>query len=133
MNVNGLTTVPSAHSAKDTIDRLESEVKSKGMAVFARIDHAAGATEAGLPLRPTELLIFGNAKAGTPLMQADQTMGIDLPLRALAWEDQDQKVWLSYNDPQWLAGRHGLDGKFRELTQRMAAGLAAAATAAVGT
>jgi uncharacterized protein (DUF302 family) len=130
MSVNGLTTLPSAHSAKETIDRLEAEVKSKGMAVFARIDHAAGAKEAGMALRPTELLIFGNAKAGTPLMQADQTMGIDLPLKALAWEDEEQKVWLSYNEPKWLAGRHGMDGKFSELTQRMAAALAAVAKAA---
>ncbi len=129
MNVNGLTTVPSAHSAKDTIDRLESEVTSKGMAVFARIDHAAGAKQAGMALRPTELLIFGNAKAGTPLMQADQTMGIDLPLKALAWEDENHKVWLSYNEPKWLAGRHGMDGKFSEMTQRMAAALAAVAKA----
>lgn len=130
MNVNGLTTLPSAHGAKETIDRLESEVKSKGMTVFARVDHAAGAKEAGMPLRPTELLIFGSAKAGTPLMQADQTMGIDLPLKALAWEDQDRKVWLSYNEPTWLAGRHGLDGKFSEITQRMAAALAAVSKAA---
>ncbi len=130
MNVNGLTTLPSAHGAKETIDRLELEVKSKGMTVFARVDHAAGAKEAGMPLRPTELLIFGSAKAGTPLMQADQTMGIDLPLKALAWEDQDRKVWLSYNEPTWLAGRHGLDGKFSEITQRMAAALAAVSKAA---
>jgi uncharacterized protein (DUF302 family) len=131
MNVNGLTTVPSAHSVKDTIDRLESEVKSKGMTVFARIDHAAGAKDAGLPLRPTELLIFGNAKAGTPLMQAVQTIGIDLPLKALAWEDADGKVWLSYNEPAWLADRHGETAQLAEVTQRLAAALAAVSKTAV--
>src|ERR1700689_5417830 len=106
---NGLTTIASAHGVKDTIDRLESEVKSKGMRVFARVDHAAGAKEVGLPLRPTELLIFGNARGGTPLMQATQSIGIDLPLKALAWEDADGKVWLSYNEPTWIAERHGAD------------------------
>lgn len=125
MNGNGLTTEPSAHGVKDTMDRLESEVKSKGMTVFARIDHAAGAREAGLPLRPTELLIFGNAKAGTPLMQAKQTIGIDLPLKVLAWEDANGKVWLTYNEPSWLAGRHGVAGQVADVTQRMAAALAA--------
>jgi uncharacterized protein (DUF302 family) len=131
MNVNGLTTVPSAHSVKDTIDRLESEVKSKGMTVFARIDHAAGAKDVGLPLRPTELLIFGNAKAGTPLMQAAQTIGIDLPLKALAWEAADGKVWLSRNEPAWLADRHGETAQRAEVTQRLAAALAAVSKIAV--
>jgi uncharacterized protein (DUF302 family) len=132
MNVNGLTTVPSAHSVKDTIDRLESEVKSKGMAVFARIDHGAGATAAGLTLRPTELLIFGNARGGTPLMQATQSIGIDLPLKALAWQDADGKVWLSYNEPAWLAHRHCLSD-VAAVTDRLAAALAAVAKAATAT
>jgi uncharacterized protein (DUF302 family) len=130
MKADGLTTVPSAHSVKDTIDRLEGDVKSKGMTVFARIDHAAGAQAVGMTLRPTELLIFGNAKGGTPLMQADQTLGIDLPLKALAWEDEDRKVWLSYNEPAWLAARHGLGDEVAEATQRMATALAAMAKAA---
>src|ERR1700730_8429640 len=82
-----LTTVPSDFGPKETMDRLEAEIKSVGMTVFARIDHAAGAASAGLPLRPTELLIFGNAKGGTPLMQADQAIGIDLPLKALVYQD----------------------------------------------
>lgn len=133
MNVTGLTTMPSAHGAKETIDRLEAEVKARGMAVFARIDHAAGAKEVGMALRPTELLIFGNAKAGTPLMQADQTMGIELPLKALAWEDQERKVWLSYNDPSWLAERHGLSGSAAEAARRMRTALAAVSTAAART
>lgn len=130
MNVYGLTTLPSAHSVKETIDQLESEVKSKGMGVFARIDHAGGAREVGMALRPTELLIFGNARGGTPLMQADQTFGIDLPLKALAWEDQDRKVWLCYNQPEWLAGRHGLERQLAEITERLAGALAAVAKAA---
>jgi uncharacterized protein (DUF302 family) len=130
MTENGLITHPSAHSAKDTIDRLEAQVTSKGMTVFARIDHAAGAREAGLALRPTELLIFGNAKGGTPLMQASQTMGIDLPLKALAWQDANGKVWLSYNDPAWLAQRHGEATGVKDVTDRLAAVLAAAAAAA---
>ena len=107
MAVDGLTTLPSSRGPKDTMNRFEAEVKAKGMTVFARIDHAAGAAAAGLPLRPTELLIFGNAKAGTPIMQSVQTIGIDLPLKALAWQDASGNTWLSYNDPGWLAKRHG--------------------------
>jgi uncharacterized protein (DUF302 family) len=107
MAVDGLITLPSSHGPKDTMSRFEAEVKAKGMTVFARIDHAAGAAAAGLPLRSTELLIFGNAKAGTPLMQSVQTIGIDLPLKALVWQDASGNTWLSYNDPGWLAKRHG--------------------------
>jgi uncharacterized protein (DUF302 family) len=129
MTENGLITLPSAHGAKETIDRLVSTVEAKGMTVFARIDHAAGAKQAGMALRPTEVLIFGNAKGGTPLMQAAQTIGIDLPLKALVWEDADGKAWLSYNDPAWLAQRHGIPG-VAEVTGRLAGALAAVAAAA---
>jgi uncharacterized protein (DUF302 family) len=108
MAAPGLTTVRSKYSAKDTLDRLEAEVKARGIEVFARIDHAAGATAVGLPLRPTTVLIFGHAKAGTPLMRADQAGGIDLPLKALVYEDASGAVWLAYNDPRWIAQRHGL-------------------------
>ena len=108
MSENGLTTLSSIHSAKTTMDRLEADVKAKGLTVFARIDHAAGAKEVGMQLRPTELLIFGNARGGTPLMQALQTTGIDLPLKALAWEDANGNVWLSYSKPEYLKERHGL-------------------------
>jgi uncharacterized protein (DUF302 family) len=108
MAVDGLTTLPSSHGPKETMNRLEAEVKAKGMTVFARVDHAAGAADVGLSLRPTELLIFGNAKAGTPLMRSVQTMGIDLPLKVLVWQDASGRTWLSYNDPSWLAKRHGL-------------------------
>src|SRR3979490_2949971 len=107
----GLTTVPSNFGPKETMDRLEAEIKSVGMTVFARIDHAAGAASAGLPLRSTELLIFGNAKGGTPLMQADQAIGIDLPLKALVYQDASGKVWLAYNDPGWLAPRPWVGGR----------------------
>ena len=127
---DGLTTVVSNFAAKETMDRLEAEVKAKGMTVFARIDHAAGATEVGLPLRPTELLICGNAKAGTPLMQANQAIGIDLPLKALVFEDAAGKVWLSYNDPRWLAQRHGLGAAVAPAINAMAAALNAAAAKA---
>jgi uncharacterized protein (DUF302 family) len=120
---NGLITVPSAHPVKDTIDRLAAAVTAKGMTVFARIDHAGGARAVGLELRPTELLVFGAAKGGTPLMQAQQTIGIDLPLKALAWEDADGKVWLTCNDPAWLAARHGIAaaGPTQALTAALAA------------
>lgn len=110
MAADGLTTIKSNYGPKETIERLEGEIKSKGLTVFARIDHAAGATQAGLPLRPTYLFIFGNAKGGTPLMQADQEVGIDLPLKILVWQDQADQTWLSYNDPHWIAKRHGLSG-----------------------
>src|SRR4051795_13016438 len=103
MSTDGLITVSSSFGPEETMKRLEAEVRAKGMTVFARVDHAAGAAEAGLPLPPTELLIFGNAKAGTPLMQATPTAGIDLPLKALVYEDSAGKVWLSYNDPVWIA------------------------------
>ena len=126
----GLTTVPSSHAVKDTIDRLEADVKRKGMTVFARIDHAQGARDAGLALRPTELLIFGNAKGGTPLMQDRQTAGIDLPIKALAWQDADGKVWLTCNDMAWIAKRHGLGPASAQAVKAIADGVGAAAKAA---
>jgi uncharacterized protein (DUF302 family) len=98
MAVDGLMTIRRSHGPKDTMDRLEAAVKAKGLTVFARIDHAAGAAAVGLSLRPTELLIFGNAKGGTPLMEATQSIGIDLPLKALVWQDGSGNTWLSYND-----------------------------------
>ncbi len=105
----GLITIESAHPVKDTIDRVESSLAAKEVAVFARIDHAAGAALVGMSLRQTELLIFGYPKAGTPLMQSRQSIGIDLPLKLLGWQDEGGKVWLSYNDPGWIARRHQLD------------------------
>jgi uncharacterized protein (DUF302 family) len=127
---DGLTTIPSGFEPQDTMNRLETAVKAKGMTVFARIDHAAGAAAVGLSLRPTEVLIFGNAKGGTPLMQAAQTIGIDLPLKALAWQDASGKTWLSYNDPDWLAKRHELGGETEAAVKMMTGALAAVAKAA---
>jgi len=104
---DGLTAVKSPYSAKETIDRLESAAKARNLVIFVRIDHAAGAQKAGRALRPTELLIFGNPQGGTPLMECAQSAGIDLPLKALAWQDESGQVWLGYNEPQFLAARHG--------------------------
>jgi uncharacterized protein (DUF302 family) len=106
--MEGLTSMRSKFGPKETMDRLEAEIRAKGMKVFARIDHASGATEAGLELRPTELIIFGNARGGTPLMQSVQTVGIDLPLKALVWEDASGTTWLSYNEPSWIVQRHNI-------------------------
>jgi len=107
MSIDGLISRRSAFGPQDTLARLENAIKARGLTVFARIDHAQGAADAGLALRPTLLVIFGNARGGTPLMQAAQTLGIDLPLKALVWEDAGGVTWLSYNDPGWLAARHG--------------------------
>ncbi len=103
---DGLVLVQSAHPPKETIDRLEKIVKDKGMTVFARVDHAAGAAKVGKTLRPTELLIFGNPQGGTPLMECAQSAGIDLPMKALAWVDAQGQAWIGYNDPVWIARRH---------------------------
>lgn len=103
----GLIAVKSPHGPKDTMDRLETLLKQKGLTIFARIDHAAGAARIGQTLRPTEVLIFGNPQGGTPFMQCAQTVGIDLPLKALVWQDASGQVWLGYNDPSFLAQRHG--------------------------
>jgi uncharacterized protein (DUF302 family) len=127
MAADGLITVPSSYGPKETMDRLETEVRAKGMTIFARIDHAAGAAQVGLPLRPTELLIFGSAKAGTPLIQSNQEIGIDLPLKALVWEDAAGKTWLSYNGPSWLAKRHGLGPEANRTIDAMVAALSAVA------
>ena len=104
---DGLIAVKSPLSAKETMNRFEEFAKQKGLNVFARIDHAAGATKIGKTLRPTEVLIFGNPQGGTPFMECAQSVGIDLPLKALVWEDASGQVWLGYNDPAYLAQRHG--------------------------
>ena len=130
MAAGGLITLRSSHGPKDTMNRLETEVKGRGLTVFARIDHAAGAAEVGLSLRPTELLIFGNAKGGTPLMDSVQTIGIDLPLKALVWQDASGNTWLSYNDPNWLAKRHGLGHEADAAVKAIAAALDAMAKTA---
>lgn len=132
MAVEGLITVPSRFGVQETMDNLEAALKANGATIFARVDHAAGGAGVGLALRPTQVLIFGNPKAGTPLMQAQQTIGIDLPLKALAYEDQAGHVWLAYNDPQWTAARHGLKPETGKLTAAIAAALKAATEKAAG-
>jgi len=104
----GLISVKSAHSASKTLDKLEAILKKKGMKIFSRINHAKAAKGVGVTLRPTELLIFGNPKIGSALMNCKQTAAIDLPQKALAWEDEKGQVWLSYNDPSYIASRHGI-------------------------
>jgi uncharacterized protein (DUF302 family) len=130
MAADGLITIKSGFGPDDTMKRLEAEVKAKGLTVFAHIDHAAGAAAVGMPLRPTDLLIFGNAKGGTPLMQQAQTAGIDLPLKALVWQDEQGATWLSYNDPAYLAGRHGAGEPAKAAVTAMTAALHAIATRA---
>ena len=131
MSDDGLITLASNHPVKATMDRLEAALRDKGITLFARIDHAAGAASVDMPLRPTELIIFGNPKAGTPLMQARQSIGIDLPLKMLGWEDAAGKVWLAYNDPAWLARRHGLEGEAEAAVAGLAKALAMLAAGAV--
>ncbi len=104
----GVATRPSRYSVPETLDRVEQVLKSKGVKIFARIDHAAEAKAAGLAMRPAQLLVFGNPKAGTPVMAAAPTAAIDLPLKALAWEDQNGKVWLSFNEAGYLGRRHAI-------------------------
>jgi uncharacterized protein (DUF302 family) len=130
MTTQGLTTIQSSFGPKDTMNKLEAAVQAKGMTVFARIDHAAGATAAGLSLRPTEVLIFGNAKGGTPLMNSVQTIGLDLPLKALVWQDASGDTWLAYNDPAWLAKRYGIGAEAEPAVNNMTAALGAIAKAA---
>jgi uncharacterized protein (DUF302 family) len=127
MAADGMISVASSYGPKETMDRLMTEVTAQGLTIFARIDHAAGAAQVGLPLRPAELLILGNAKAGTPLMQANQEVGIDLPLKMLVWEDEAGKTWLSYNDPRWIAKRHELGSDMDQTIDAMVVGLSAIA------
>lgn len=105
---DGLATIATSHTVSETVDRLEKALKAREITVFARIDHAAGAASVAMSLRPTELLIFGNPRGGTPLMQSNQTVGIDLPLKMLVWQDARGQVWLTYTDPIWFARRHQL-------------------------
>jgi uncharacterized protein (DUF302 family) len=105
---NGIVSTASNHPVPETLDRLESIAKAKGITIFARIDFSGDAARNGLEMRPTQLLIFGNPKAGTPLMVAAPSAALDLPLKALAWEDASGKVWVSYNAPEYIGARHGL-------------------------
>jgi len=105
---NGIIRIKSNHDVTTTIDKLENVLKTKGMTIFKRVNHTAGAEKAGLQLRPTELLIFGNPKVGTPLMLCSQTAALDLPQKALAYKDESGQVWLAYNDPTYMAMRHNI-------------------------
>lgn len=105
---NGLVSLPSKYSVEETMPRLESLLEQRGITIFARVDHSEEAKKVGLQMHPTKLLIFGSPKGGTPLMQAAPTVAIDLPLKALFWEDADGRVWLTYNDPAYLQQRHNV-------------------------
>jgi uncharacterized protein (DUF302 family) len=132
MAVDGLTTIQSSYGPEETINRLEAEIRSRGMTVFAHIDHMAGAAAVGLSLRPTDVLLFGNAQGGTPLMQSIPTIGIDLPLKMLVWQDAAGDAWLSYNDPHWIAKRHGMGQEAEATVSAMSAALGALANTAAG-
>lgn len=107
---DGVIRIKSQHSVSDTVDKLESVLKNKGMTIFKRVSHSDGAAKVGLELRPTELLIFGNPGVGTPLMQCQQLAALDLPQKALVYEDADGQVWFAYNDPEYIAERHNITG-----------------------
>jgi uncharacterized protein (DUF302 family) len=129
---SGVITVASRLGPAETGARLEAAVTARGMTVFAVIDHAAGAAEVGLALRPTRLFVFGSAKAGTKLMQAVQMTGLDLPLKVLIWQDEAGATWLSYNDPRWIARRHGAAEGQSGSVDAMASVLAEVASEATG-
>lgn len=127
---DGLVAVKSPHSAEVTMDKLASVAKEKGLNIFARVDHAAGAAKIGKTLRPTAVLIFGNPQGGTPFMECGQSVGIDLPLKALVWQDEASQVWVGYNDPAWIAKRHGVEScAVAPNLQKALQGLTAAAVA----
>jgi len=115
---DGLVKKLSAHSVQTTMDSLENLIRNKGLTVFARIDHAAGAAEVGEVMLPTQLLIFGNPAIGTQLISSNRTVGIDLPIKVLIWEEPDGRVWIAYNDPAYLAERHGINDR-DEVVQKM--------------
>jgi len=125
MATEGLVTIPSDNSPTETLERLKAEIASNGLELFAEIDHAKNAKDAALTLRPETVLVFGSAKAGTPLMQANQAAGIDLPLKALVWQDAAGKTWISYNDPVWIARRYELSAEAVQLADKMRQGLEA--------
>ena len=127
---DGVISVESDYPAKETADRFVSIIEEKGLKMFARVDHAAGAASVDIDLRPTELIIFGNPNVGAPLMQCNQQVAIDLPQKALIWEDAEGKVWFSYNDPTYLQERHKIEGCDEVLSKvsNVLANLGAAAT-----
>jgi uncharacterized protein (DUF302 family) len=132
MAVEGLVTIPTNLSQRETLERLKAEIASHGLELFAEIDHAKNAKDAALTLRPETVLVFGSAKAGTPLMVANQAVGIDLPLKALVWQDAIGKTWISYSDPVWIAGRYELPAEAMQLAEKMRQGLEALVRKAAG-
>jgi uncharacterized protein (DUF302 family) len=124
---NGVVNQPTRHSVDETVERLEGILQAKGVTLFALVDHSGEAAKVGMKMRPTKLLIFGNPKAGTPVMLAAPSSAIDLPLKILVWEDGQGKVWISYNSPQYLERRHGLS---QELLANIAVAEGVAAKAA---
>lgn len=127
---NGLISKKSPYSVKKTLNRLEKILRSKGITIAKRWSHDAGGKKAGIPLRPTELLIFGNPKLGTHFFTSNQTAGIDLPMKALAWKDEHGQVWLTYNDPQYIADRHGIKDR-QEIVKKMSGALDKMTNAAI--
>jgi len=132
MRVEGLTVLSSSFDPKTAMNRLIAAVEKRGITILACIDHAAAAEKFGLALRPTELLIFGNPRVGTAIMQTVQSTGIDLPLKALVWLDADGKTWLGYSNPVWIAARHHIGAGSETTTQAMTAALTAVAKEATG-
>ncbi len=119
----GVIRIKSKHSVAETVGKLETALKSKGMTIFKRVSHTEGAAKVGLELRPTELMIFGNPKVGTPLMQCEQLAALDLPQKALVYEDAEGQVWFAYNDPQYIAERHKVtacDDVIQKITNALA-------------
>ncbi len=132
MPTDELTIVESQFGPKETLERLEAEVQGRGLTVFARIDHAAGAAAVGMSLLPTTVVIFGNARGGTPLMQASQVIGLDLPLKVLVWEDASKKTRLAYVDPQVLVKRYGLPSESATVANNLSGALHALTAKAAG-
>ena len=128
---DGLVSKKSGVGVQETLDRLEAVLEKKGITIFSRVSHTAGAEDAGIELRPTELLIFGNPKLGSHFFTSRQTAGIDLPMKALAWEDADGQVWLTYNDPQYIVDRHGISDR-EEIVRKMSSALDKMTNAAIG-
>jgi uncharacterized protein (DUF302 family) len=129
---DGLITIQSAHDFSTTLEGLSTSLKEKGVTIFCRIDHASGAASVNIPLRPTTLVVFGNPATGTPLMQAAQTAGMDLPLKVLVWEDINGSVNLTYNDPSWIAARHKLGSQVNQTVAAMTTALKTLAARATG-
>jgi uncharacterized protein (DUF302 family) len=128
---DGLVSKKSGVGVAETLDRLEAVLEKKGITIFSRVSHTAGAEDAGIELRPTELLIFGNPKLGSHFFTSRQTAGIDLPMKALAWQDADGQVWLTYNEPQYIADRHGISDR-EEIVKKMSRALDKMTNAAIG-